>query len=163
MIQFVKFSRNQQGATLLTAMIFLLIITVVGVSASRIATQDILIAGNDQKRIMIYQKTSNNLRELATVPRLANPLIHGLFDEETGEYDVPANSEKPGITERIIDKRKTECNGFGKAISLGPGGILCRLFEFDVKAVEGHSSIRDRHFLGASKEVPNASKNNAIN
>jgi len=162
MINFKRSPHRQKGASLLTVLVFLILMTVIGISTSKIAIVNTLVAGNDQKQIEIYQTAANELRELATVSQLATPMVDGLFDDTTGEYNVPVSSDKPGISGVITDKNKTECNGFGKAISLGAGGILCHLYQFDVSAAKSNSSIKDRHIIGASKEVPNDKKNNAI-
>ena len=162
----ITFSRNQQGATLFTALVFLILMTIVSVSAAKLSILDLLIAGNNQQQMELYQETENDLKELATVPELYVPIVPdpNLFNTLTGVYKLPYDSNKPDVVQQITDNRKSyTCIGFsGLAISMGPDVPKCDLYDFQVITSKTHTSAKDRHNRGAGKEKPNASKNSTL-
>ena len=161
----ITLSRKQQGATLFTALVFLTLMTIVSVSATKLSILDVLIAGNNQRQMELYQDTSNDLKELTTVVNLYKPLVKTLgdeFDPVTGIYLVP---DTPHGTEmQITDPDKSySCTGFnGEATSIGPDVPPCDLYDFQVKSTKASSSVRDRHNRGVGKEKPNPSKNSYL-
>ena len=166
--QHILLSRKQKGATLFTALVFLILMTIVSVTATKIAMLDVLMAGNNQQQMMLYQSTSNDLKELTTVVNLYAPLINdpvsAKFNETTGIYELAAVAKKPHITQQITDKEKTyQCGGFdGQAISIGPNVPTCDLYDFQVKSGRQTTGAKDRHNRGAGKEKPNPNKNSFL-
>jgi len=57
----MKSLQRQEGATLFTALVFLALMTIVSVSAAKIATLDAIVAGNNQQRVLVYQQTAKTL------------------------------------------------------------------------------------------------------
>ena len=166
--QQILLSRKQRGATLFTALIFLLLMTVVSVSATKIAMLDVLVAGNNQQQMMLYQSTSNDLKELTTVVKLYAPLVNNpvsaKFNETTGIYQLAADANKPHIEQQITDLNKRySCGGFsGRAVSIGPSVSPCDLYDFQVKAGKANSGAKDQHNRGAGKEKPNPKKDSYL-
>ncbi len=163
-----KQRQKQTGATLLSVLIFLILMSVVGVAASKITVMDILVAGNDQMQMEVYQETSNNLRKLATVIALSDPLLKkdgAYFDQDTGIYDVPEDTENPNTEAKIKDVSKGdrekfyECEAGGLAVSVGQNVPHCFLYEFQLMQSKSNSGARDRHVRGAGKEFPNPGDN----
>jgi len=159
--------KSQQGATLITALTFLVLMTIVSVSASKISILDVLVSSNEQQQMMLFQDTENDLKELTTVVKLYKPLVKeggATFDLDTGAYVLPSNTQKPGTLEVITDKfKRYQCGGFnGKAISIGPDVPPCDLYDFQVKTSVLNSGVRDRHHRGAGKEKPNPNKNSYL-
>jgi Tfp pilus assembly protein PilX len=72
-------SRTQKGATLIVALVFLLVLTIAGVSAMRFSTFEERMASNTQFRNNVFQQAQNELRSqlLAFNTNLANraPLL----------------------------------------------------------------------------------------
>jgi hypothetical protein len=162
-----KLVHKQKGATLFTALVFLTLMTIVSVSATKLSILDVLMAGNNQQRMQLYQETANDLVELTTVIELYKPLVKTpghLFDPETGIYSLPKDSAKPHVEMQITDPGKTySCKGFnGQATSIGPSVPPCDLYDFQVKSTKASSSVKDRHNRGAGKEKPNAKKNSYL-
>lgn len=72
-------SRSQKGATLIVALVFLLVLTIAGVTAMRFSTFEERMASNTQFRNQVFQQAQNELRAqlLAFNTNLANraPLL----------------------------------------------------------------------------------------
>lgn len=171
--KFITTRKKQTGATLFTSLVFLTLMTVVGVSASKVSIVDLLIAGNNQEQIILLQETENDLKILTRVEKLFVPLTNngGSFDEDTGIYELPGDPNRPHVDEQITDVdhdlseelRYYQCQGFsGLAISLGPDVPKCDLYDFQVKSTRPNSSVIDKHNRGAGKEKPNAKKNSYL-
>jgi hypothetical protein len=159
--------KKQQGATLMTVMVFLMLMTVVAVSGSKIAILDVLVAGNDQQKMNLYQVTSTDLKKLTTVIQLYEPLVNKTFSASTGEFNL--TDSPSGVTEVITDVSKGdpnifyECGGFSnKAVSIGSNVPPCYLYDFEVRSMLANSSAKDRHHRGAGKEKPNPRKNSTL-
>ncbi len=162
----IKPPKKQKGATLFTALVFLTLMTVVTVSASKISMMDLIVSSNNQQEMMVFQTTDSDLKELTTVPKLYKPLVktpNHEFDETTGVYEI-LDSTKPELEQQITDKEKRyQCGGFaGKAISIGPSVSPCDLYDFEVRTKMGHSGVKDRHNRGAGKEKPNPGKDSYL-
>lgn len=164
-LDYTTLYRKQAGATLFTALVFLLLMTIVTVSASRISIQDTYIANNVQQKQILFQQTSNDLANLTTVVELYAPLTGSngaAFDEGTGIYELPVNANKAGTTQKITDlKFSYPCGGFnGLAVSVGPDTNHCDLFDFNVQS--RFHGARDRHDRGAGKELPSPGKHSYL-
>jgi len=159
---------KQKGATLITALSFLALMTIVSVSATKISILDILASGNDQQQSLLFQRSENSLIELTTVSKLYKPMVKvdgASFSESTGEYLFPsANDSDFLIQQKITDKKiRYECNGFnGKAISLGPSVPRCDLYDFEARMRKQNTGASARHNRGAGKEKPNLLKNSYL-
>ena len=160
-------SHKQQGATLFTALVFLALMTIVSVSAARISMIDVLVSGNNQQQMELYQRTAREIDDHATGKKLLT-----LFgDDETKQdvsnpwtYDYDVTDAKSNTLENITNRNKIyQCEGInGLATSQGSEN-KCHLFDFEVKTNKKNSSARDRHARGAGKVYPTASRNNFNN
>jgi len=158
---------KQRGATLFTALTFLLLMTIVTVSASKISFQDTYIANNTQQKQLLFQQTENDLSQLTKVVELYVPLTGeggAEFDDATGVYKLPIDNDKLGTSQEITDlKKQYQCGGFdGKAISIGPDTNHCFLYDFQVNSRARNTGARDRHNRGAGKEKPNPGKHSYL-
>lgn len=162
-----QIKKKEQGVTLVTVLVFLVIMTIVTVSASKIAINDILAAGNDQQQAQLYQSTAGDLKKLTTVVELYEPLVEKTFSEGTGEFTLTDSTL--GVTEIITDISKGdpnkfyECGGFAnKAVSIGSDVPICFLYDFEVKARLANTGAKDRQNRGAGKEKPNPRRNSTL-
>ena len=159
---------RQKGATLITALSFLSLMTIVGVTATKVSILDVLASSNDQQQSLLFQRAENSLTEVTSVLKLYKPLVKkdgASFSETTGEYLLPSASDHGFINQQKItdEKIRYECNGFnGKAISLGPSVPRCDLNDFEAKVSKQHTAAKDRHNRGAGKEKPNLLKNSYL-
>lgn len=156
--------KKQKGATLFTSLIFLILMTIVSVSAAKISIMDILVSGNDEQQMLLFQETENDLKELTTPVELITTLVA----EGSGVpwvYNYPDNVDKPGNSEKITNRDiEYYCGGFnGLATSQGPDVPPCFLFDFEVSSGKLNTGVRDKHNRGAGKEFPNATRNSALN
>jgi len=113
MKNFKSVSNKQQGATLVTSLMMLTIMTIVGVSAVKVSSTEILIAGNEQEKMKLFQTTQTDLNELSTPLELLTPLVGEVDDEQNqaefdtnGEYTVSTSATKTAVSEEII----SSCN-----------------------------------------------------
>lgn len=167
----IHFKRNshakQRGATLFTALTFLLLMTIVTVSASKISIQDTFIANNTQQKQLLFQQTENDLAQLTRVVELYVPLTGeggAEFNDTTGIYKLPADNDKLGTDQEITDlDNRYQCGGFdGKAISIGPDTNHCFLYDFHIDSRAQNTGARDQHNRGAGKEKPNPGKHSYL-
>ena len=159
---------KQHGATLLSALTFLVLLTVVGVSASKIAIQDILIAGNDQKQMMLYQVTENQLKKLTNISMLSQTFTEDGFtsnlEEQDDKYQFDEiDTDKGKLTEIITDIPVIyPCERQGKATSIGPAAPPCDLYDFQVKTKGKNFGGKDKHHRGAGKMIPNSGSKGSL-
>jgi len=155
-------SHLQQGATLITSLMLLVVITILGISAIKMSTLNILIASNEQQQMMLFQETESDLINLSRASKLYDPLINDRFNATTGMFNLANND--PFLIEIITDMDKRySCEGIeGKAVSIGPDVSPCDLYDFQVKKRKQNSGARDTHHRGAGKEVPNPKKNSYL-
>lgn len=167
--QFLMKNNKQRGATLFTSLVFLALMTIVGVSAAKVSMLDVLVSGNNQRQMEVFQDTSNDLKQLTDVRKLYKPIIGKIegstthtFDPVTGIYEVPGTASNS--TQEITDPGKRyDCQGFrGEAVSIGPDTPPCDLYDFRVKYKKNGSSANDVHNRGAGKEKPNGNKNSYL-
>lgn len=162
-------SRSKQyGATLMSALVFLVLITVVGVSASKIAIQDILIAGNDQKQMMLYQVTGNQLKKFTNIKMLSQTFTEDGFtsnvdgQDDKHQFDE-IDSDKGKMTEIITDVPVIyPCERQGKATSIGPAAPPCDLYDFQVKTKGKDFGGKDKQHRGAGKMIPNSGSKGSL-
>lgn len=159
-------NKQQKGATLVTSLVFLSIMTIVSVSATKISILDVLVSSNEQQQSLLFQKAENDLKEFTTTMKLIKPLkeIDGAsFSESTNAY-YPPELQTPDTALRVMDKKiRYQCNGFnGKALSLGPSTPICDLYDFEAKVKIKNSGANDKHNRGAGKEKPNPLKNSYL-
>ena len=156
---------RQQGATLFTALVFLTLMTIVSVSAAKISMLDIFVAGNNQQRMILFQNTSNQLNETATINNLnASFTVDGFTSNVTGSDNLFEFDDSPdNIEERITDlSLEYPCERQGKASSVGPNAPPCDLYDFQVRTRLKGSDARDQHNRGAGKMVPNSGSKGSL-
>ncbi len=159
-------AQRQRGMTLVTSLIFLVVMSIAGMMASKLSIIDTLIAKNNKEKILIYQETANDLKLLATIEKLHTPMVEKKFDDTTGIFVSPANAAKPQTTELITDigfdedNNLYDCEGWaGRASSIGLGARKCDLFDFQIsRQQKSMNGLKDKHHVGMGKEVPTASK-----
>lgn len=157
--------KKQQGATLFTALIFLILMTIVSVSAAKISMLDILVAGNNQQRMMLYQDTSNQLKKMANIATLNSSFTEDGFtsnvDGNPTQFlvdDSPDNME-----ERITDMTlQYPCERQGVGSSIGANTPPCDLYDFQVQSTLQGSGATDQHNRGAGKMVPNSGSKGSL-
>ncbi|MEE9351256.1 MAG: pilus assembly PilX N-terminal domain-containing protein [Thiotrichaceae bacterium] len=157
-MKIIRFQNKQQGATLIMSLLMLVVMTIIGVSATKISSMDILIAGNDQQKMKLFQKTQSQLLELTT-PLTLLPVLNdsSLFVDDVYTLDQESGSRKIEI---VTKKQSYSCKGInGNAISIP---TPCELFDFKIKAHAQLGGGAVESYRGAGKEVPPIAPNNFI-
>lgn len=97
---------RQRGAALITGLVFIVVLTIVGVTASRMASLEERMAGNLRDRSLALQAAEEALRDaerdiLGQGANRRNPAISGLtgFDDECNQ-DGQANTADDGLCDR---------------------------------------------------------------
>ena len=158
-----KLMHKQKGATLFTALVFLTLMTIVSVSATKLSILDLLMAGNNQQKMELYQETSNDLKRHTDPSRLLPILQQDGVGVPWVEV-MPTSTAHPNREEKIANRvLKYSCAGNGLATSIGPDVPPCYLFDFEVKNKKSNSSAKEKHRRGAGKEFPKANRNNYNN
>lgn len=88
--------RQQTGATLIVALVFLVVLTVAGITAMQFSTLEERMAGNSQSRNSVFQETQNfiqeNLLELNKGQdgriTLQNAMNEGPYNDGSGSYPI---------------------------------------------------------------------------
>ena len=150
----------------MTTLVILVVMTVVATMSSKLSIFDTLLARNNKVKTLVYQETANDLRLLANIENLHDPMMNKKFEPLTGVYVPPKNTSKLETAEVITDigtggsEELYDCEGFaGRASTVGMGARKCDLFDFQVKRQKkGLSGAHDRHHIGKGKEVPPTSK-----
>lgn len=158
---------RQRGATLVTVLMFLVLMTLVSVSATKISIMDVLASSNEQQQALLFQQTENSLKNMATITNLAAPMMEtdGATFDDSGVYKLSDDSTNSKIELQIVDRdmRYYPCGSFGgKAVSIGSSVPICDLYDFSVRVNKNNSSARDVHHRGAGKQKPNPRKNSYL-
>ncbi|MCF6190049.1 MAG: pilus assembly PilX N-terminal domain-containing protein [Cocleimonas sp.] len=166
-----KYNKNKQtGATLITSLVFLLLMTIVSVSATKISLLDVLVSSNEQQQMVLFQTTANQLKQLTHIAKLNQTFestgFVGNVSGEDDQYKFTSDfNTDNNITEIITELpvKNYDCERNGVAGSMGPSAPKCDLYDFQVRRAGQNSAAKDRHHHGAGKMVPSGgSKGNLI-
>ncbi len=137
-------NNKQKGATLVTALTFLVLMTVVSVSAMKVSILDILVAGNDQKKSLTY---------LSSETALALNVSPYVVLE-----DIPDNTKHNDMDSEVIIKKegKEPCLGInGNANSIGGHDTPnCQIYSITAKGYKQGIVISDTHARSVGRQVP---------
>ncbi len=148
-----KLKSKQEGATLMVVMSFLVLMTIVTVSATKISILDVLVSGNDQQRVIAYNTAANDLTEYTQASALDEAYSHDGFDNALQQYK--AADSTPALTKYITDMEQTYyCERDGLGSSLGGGAPECKLYDFQILLNQKNTGVREDHRNGGGKMVP---------
>jgi Tfp pilus assembly protein PilX len=149
----MNINKNKQvGMTLITSLMMLLVLTILGVTAIKISSVDLLIADNYQKKLSAYQAAESKIQKDVD--------FYWLYRWITTASNSPdGDSGTMVTTAKIVDlDRSYQCNPNNLATSIGPDSTPCKIFMFHVEAAMKSSGAKESHFQGAGKLTPNLSK-----
>jgi len=156
-----KFKSKQEGATLMVVMSFLVLMTIVTVSATKISILDVLISGNDQQRVVAYTATENNLTLHAQTSALNEAFSNDGFDNIKQQYEM--DDSTTAITKLITDMTQIyTCERDGVASSVGGGAPDCKLYDFQIFLNQQNTGVRANHHKGGGKMVPKAGSKSSL-
>ncbi len=133
--------------------------TIVGVSATKISSMDVLIAGNDQKKMILNQSLDSRLPQYASIEVLEKTFTKTGFTPSEGETNkyifAQTTSEDFKVDIEVIDLAYSyDCKREGKASDIGPDAPACDLYDFHVSLKSMGSSAKNTRHQGSGKMVP---------
>ncbi len=150
----INIQKKQQGATLLTSLGLLMVMTVIGVTATKMSSIEALLAGNEQVKMKLFQTTQSELYKFTTPIQLIPVLLDDTLFDSKGEYAASDDFLKK---ETITKLQAYTCKGInGLATSIGGP---CKLFDFKVATRSDLGAAAEESHRGAGKEVPPVSAN----
>ncbi len=169
-------SKNQQqGAVLVWGMVILLTLTVIGIAATRMATVDSRIAGNQMTTMLTFQGADSMLNKSRSLHEVMLTVQKGTA--ENGVHRVRkmndmsaavAGTWNDGYTDNTSGVAVTAQSSMGDESGCPPlkgiamttemtpdaGGIACRVFTTDAAASLSGTGAQSRHSEGVLKPVP---------
>ena len=88
--------RRQRGAVLVVGLIFLALLTLIGVTAFSVATQEERMAGNARDRLRAFEAAETALRECEAL--VAGPIPPAFTTSGTGGYYLVRQGDKDVVT-----------------------------------------------------------------
>lgn len=165
--QYKQQPKQQRGAVLVWGMVILLTLTVIGIAATRMASVDSRIAGNQMTTMLTFQGAESMLRKNISLYQVLQTATQGTtpssykkekiktlaltdFTESTSGVKVKGESAM---------SEETGCpplKGVAMSTEMTPdtGGIACRIFTTDVNASRSGTGARSQHSEGVLKPVP---------
>ena len=144
--------KNQQGVSLVIALVVLLVITMIGISSVRLSSQDIIIASNEQQQMMISQASESARKKVVSFYN-----VYRWINDETLPDEQIQELNTGRVRSNVVITRGEIYNCFGQsgeAMSLGPGASKCRVYTFDIDSKLLGTGARNRLFKGEGKEIP---------
>ncbi len=157
----------EHGSVLLWGLVILLILTVIGVTATRMAATDTRIAGNQMMYMLTFQGADSMLRRSFNLYQVLQTASNGT---------VPETYNKLAVKVRVLDAyndptSKVSANGqmaMSEAESCPPlkgiamstemtsdaGGVSCRVFTTEAEASLSGTGAQSEHSEGILKPVP---------
>ncbi len=158
----MKHYKKQTGAVLLIAMVFLLVITVIGVSAVNSAGVKTQIAGNSIYSMLVYHGAESALEKSASDDDLRN--IRDAIDPTkvspfpVGSTDLPDESIFEGAklssnaTIEFLGRSDScpETRGLASSIGIGDAGFDCYFFQINATSRVRSTNAVDLHIKGVA-------------
>lgn len=152
--------RKQRGATLFTALVFLTLMTIVSVSAAKIASLDAIVAGNNQQQMLVFQQTDKTLNGFSNPVRVVVAISENGGVEDKWDKILNPNPDTSVNATREIKNRGIDypCKAEGLATSVGNSSAP-KCYVFDLSAEDSLVSfgMSDKHYRGVGKFLPNNS------
>lgn len=144
--------KDQKGASLVIALVILLVITILGISSVRLSTQDLIIATNELQQMLVFQATESARKKMVNFFNVYKWVDDGTTpDTEIQQLDLGRVSSTVVITRGAT----YPCFGqSGEAMSMGPDNTKCRIYTFDISSNLLGTGARDQLFKGEGKEIP---------
>ena len=143
---------KEQGATLISTVSILLVLTMVGIASARMSIIDTKIASNGEQQMMLYQEAENALKTI-THPEKLYTWMEAQRSGGIGIADI-VTSKLKAKTDITALNREYACIGNGGAVSIGPEVPVCNLYDFHIDIKKKGLGTHDVHHRGAGKEAP---------
>ena len=154
--------KKQKGAVMLIAIIFLLVITIVGISAVNSSGVKTQIAGNSMFTMLVYHGAESAISKSASDEDLRN-LRDAIDPTKTAPFpvasaDLPSEELASGGTltssSAISYLGKSgscpETSGLAASTGVGEAGFDCYFFQIDATSRIISTNARDQHVKGVA-------------
>ena len=144
--------KSQSGITLITSLMMLVAMTIIGVTAVKLSTVDLLVAHNYQQQLSVYQEAETKIRRDVSFYRLHDWMME--------DKQPPDTSKDSMVTKASVSdlERSYPCKGQNNlANSLGPDAPSCKVFLFSIDSNMEGTGAKESHYQGAGKQFPNQS------
>lgn len=153
--------QKQRGATLVWAMVFMLVLSIIAVVTSRSSTMDQIVATNGVLQKLAYQGAESAIENTAIQAKLVDTVINGLPNaegnlEKTFPEETIGKITTQGIVEYLGNQSCTTIPRIAMSTELTTeiGGVTCQIFRVrGIGKVLG-TSARDEHEIGITQFVP---------
>ncbi|MEB4592383.1 PilX N-terminal domain-containing pilus assembly protein [Candidatus Thiothrix sp. Deng01] len=159
--------KNQRGSVLLWGMVILLTLTVIGFAATRMASVDNKIAGNQMMYMLTFEGADTMLRRSISLYNVMQTAQSGTSPSEYSKDKVKvlqlsnfaeniSGINAAGQTAMGEEEGCPPLKGVAMTTEMTPdaGGIACRVFTTDASASLTGTGARSRHSEGVLKPVP---------
>ncbi|HFC92587.1 MAG TPA: hypothetical protein ENJ51_07215 [Leucothrix mucor] len=161
-INHVKSNDKQQGAILIWAIIILLILTIVGLSAVKTAGIGTRITGNSLFTMLVFQGAESALGKTANIHYTTEAVNNTPSREiEVPSADLPAETAskstlKSGVSVAWQGYRKCPLTSIGMSTTVSPkaGGVACQYYDVNANTSLSGTGARARHTLGVVRYAP---------
>lgn len=144
--------KNQSGITLITSLMMLLTMTIIGITAVKVSSVDLLVSNNYQQQLSVYQEAETKIKREVSFYRLHDWITDDKQPPVTTKDLMVSNAEVVNL------EREYPCKGRSNlANSLGPDAPACKLFMFAVDANIKGTGAKENHYQGSGKQFPNQS------
>ena len=158
---------QQQGSVLLWGLVLLLVLTVIGVAATRMSAIDTRIAGNQMLYMLTFQNADAMLRRSFSLYQVWQTANHGTSPSQYDKYAVKVR-ELDEYTDEINHVRSLGTMAMSEAESCPPltniamstemtsdsGSLTCRVFTTNAQSNLAGTGARSTHSEGILKPVP---------
>ncbi len=148
----IKNIKRQSGITLITSLMMLLVMTIIGVTAIKISSVDLLVAHNYQEQLSVYQEAETKIQGDVNFLRLHDWMMEDKQPPDTTKDKVRTKAAVSDMNREYPCKGKSNL-----ANSLGPDAPACKVFLFAIDSNMKASGAKESHYKGAGKQFPNQS------
>lgn len=158
MIQPTRFA-HQKGSVLLWGMVILLVMTVIGVAATRMAAVDTRIAGHQVFSMLTYQGAESTLQRSVDLFLMQQVADSATKEQTFGPYVDPVNGGEMTSESTMTMSEAVSCppvEGIAMSMQMTPdaGGVACRIFRIDARAQLPGVAANSRHASGILRYAP---------
>ena len=159
--------RHERGSVLLWGLVILLVLTVIGVAATRMAATDTRIAGNQMMYMLTFQGADSMLRRsfslyqvLQTASNGASPSTYKKLAVKVRTLDnYNDTTSKVSARGQMAMSESESCPplkgiAMSTEMSADAGGVSCRIFTTEAQASLSGTGAKSEHSEGVLKPVP---------
>jgi Tfp pilus assembly protein PilX len=161
-------SRQERGSVLLWGLVILLVLTITGIAATRMAATDSRIAGNQMMYMLTFQGADSMLRRSISLYQVMQTAQTGTTPSGAYDKDRVKTLQLSDYSEATSGVKVSGDSAMGEEESCPPlkgvamttemtpdaGGIACRVFTTDANASLTGTGARSQHSEGVLKPVP---------